>query len=95
MSDQVPNRYRQELGEALPAERFRRAATDRVLWIVQDALAQGAWESTAADRFSAEVTTQQTTASTAAERALGEMTGRHAREPAQVDPDDWRARFQG
>lgn len=95
MSDEVPNRYRQELGEALPAERFRRDATDRVLRIVQEALVQGAWESTTADGFAAEVAAQQTRASNAADRALDELTGRHAREPVRVDPGNWRARFQG
>lgn len=95
MSDEVPNRYRQELGEVLPMERFRRDATDGVLSIVQNALAQGAWASTTADSFAAEAATQQTTASNAADRAIEELAGRHSLEPLNVDPGDWRARFQG
>lgn len=95
MSDEVPNRYRRELGEALPAERFRRDAVAGVLGSVQRALEQGAWDSTVARQFAEEVAQQQRTATTAAERALDELTRRHAREPLTVEPGDWRARFRG
>lgn len=95
MSDKVPNRYREELGDVLRMERFRAEATGGVLKTVQDALAQGAWQSTAADQFARECADQQGVAARAADRTYEVFVARHSREPVEVDEGDWRARFSG
>lgn len=93
MAEQVLNTYRAELGAALPAERFRAEATRGVLATVRRALEQGAWVSTAADQFARELAEQQVVLDNAADRTLDTLTGRHAREPFEVDAGDRRARF--
>ncbi|TQL02797.1 hypothetical protein [Cellulomonas sp. SLBN-39] len=95
MQDEVQNRYRDELGAALPAERFRAEVTAGMLRTVQDALAQGAWVSTTADRFAAVCAEQGRILAGVADAAYEELTDRYAREPVTVPVTDRRARFQG
>ena len=95
MTDKVPNRYREELGQALGMERFRAQAAEDILNPVRNALTQGAWESTAADRFAEELAAQQTALTTAADGTYAVFTNRHRLEPVQVADGDWRARFTG
>lgn len=95
MSDEVPNRYREELERALRHERFRATVTSELLDTVRDALANGAWQSTAADVFDAENETHRMKLVAAADHALEVLQTRHRSEPHVVPVGDWRARFQG
>ena len=51
MGDQVQNRYRQAIGDALPGLRRQAGLVDSVFDTVQSALRGGAWTSTVADAF--------------------------------------------
>lgn len=95
MSEKVPNVYREELGRVLGMEKFRAQAAEDILNPVRDALTQGAWVSTAADRFAEELTAQETTLASAADLTYEVFTTRHGSEPVEVAERDWRARFSG
>jgi hypothetical protein len=95
MTSQVPNRFREAAGEALPMERFRAQVAETLLATVQDALRNGVWTAAAADRSNAERVEQQKAAAVAADRCYDVIERRHTLEPVQVATGDWRARFSG
>ena len=92
-SDQVPNRYRERLGWALPGVRGDVESVRRAFSRIDRAMAAGAWDSPLAQSFYDGCVEAQRSARTAAEACVDEMELRHRREPVMVPRDDRRARF--
>lgn len=93
MGDQVQNRYRQAIGDALPGLRRQAGLVDSVFDTVQSALRGGAWTSTVADAFAAECESQERAAEQDGDDAVDTASSRYRREPALVDETDPRARW--
>ena len=91
----VPNRLREAIGESLAPERLRVHAAEHVFTTVQDALANGAWSSSTADRFADRCAEQQRLASEAARTCYAAIENRYDREPERVEAFDRRAQFSG
>ncbi|HWJ84809.1 MAG TPA: hypothetical protein VNR62_05230 [Cellulomonas sp.] len=89
--DKVENRYRSALHGATPGARTRANAAGSAFSSVLSALTNEAWVSTTADAFSKTCTEMQTKAGNAGDSCVEEMTSRYSREPAKVDPSDYRA----
>lgn len=89
--DKVENRYRSALHGATPGAQTQASWAGSAFSSVLSALANEAWVSTTADTFSQNCTDMQTKAGTAGGDCVGEMTSRYSREPAKVDPTDYRA----
>lgn len=92
-AEQVPYRYRERLGWALPGARGDAESTRRLFSRVDRAMAAGAWDSPLAQEFYAGCVEAQRSATSATEGCVDEMEYRHRREPVMVDRDDRRARF--
>ena len=92
-AEQVPNRYRERLGWALPGARGQAESVGRAFSRVDRAMAAGAWDSPMAQTFYDGCVEAQRSATTSAEGCVDEIELRHRREPVLVPRDDRRARF--
>ena len=89
--DKVENRYRSALHGATPGAQSQASSAGAAFSSVLSALTNEAWVSTTADTFSKDCSDMQTKAGTAGDDSVAEMTSRYSREPAKVDPSDYRA----
>lgn len=92
-AEQVPNRYRERLGWALPGVRGQAEVVRRAFARVDRAMAAGAWDSPLAQTFYDGCVEAQRSARATAEACVDDMELRHRREPVMVSRDDRRARF--
>ncbi|MBO0919535.1 hypothetical protein J1G42_01695 [Cellulomonas sp. zg-ZUI222] len=90
--DQVPNRYRERLGRALPRAHRQAELVGRAFARVDRAMAAGAWDSPLAQTFYDGCVEAQHSATVSAGGCVHDMELRHRREPALVPRDDRRAR---
>ena len=90
--EQVPNRYRERLGRALPGARRQAELVGRAFARVDRAMSAGAWDSPLAQTFYGGCVEAQHSATVAAGGCVDAIELRHSREPALVPRDDRRAR---
>ncbi len=91
--EDVENRYKVELQDALPKVREQAAACRTAFERVTRALENGAWQSTAQQAFEEELRARKDGAEAAGDDCQAAFENAEAAEPDKVPDDDWRARF--
>lgn len=93
MSD-VPNAYREALGDILPSVRGQAITPGIAFYDVAQALEAGAWMSATADTFSSELSSHESVARDHGDACKEAFEGRYESEPVEVPEDDDRARWR-
>ena len=93
--DEVPNRYRLELGEVVRAESRRVEEVATVFDAARSAMERRAWDSTMARQFWEELQAQRAAVTLTVVECQSVLQARFQREPVEVHPVDPRARFRG
>jgi len=90
---EVPNAYREALGDILPSVRGQAMMPGIAFYDVIQALEAGAWTSADADTFSGELSSNESTARDHGEACREAFESRHGSEPVEVPEGDERARW--